>query len=72
MRGDGHTAYGGNSSCIDAAVDAYLEDLDGPGRWDELQAGGPVRRAAGAGARTCAAKRPSVVYGGPGVKPIAR
>jgi pimeloyl-ACP methyl ester carboxylesterase len=26
MRGDGHTAYGGNSpSCIDPAVDAYLE-----------------------------------------------
>jgi pimeloyl-ACP methyl ester carboxylesterase len=25
MRGDGHTAYGGNSPCIDAAVDAYLE-----------------------------------------------
>jgi pimeloyl-ACP methyl ester carboxylesterase len=25
MRGDGHTAYGGNSRCIDAAVDAYLE-----------------------------------------------
>jgi pimeloyl-ACP methyl ester carboxylesterase len=26
MRGDGHTAYDGNSPCIDAAVDAYLED----------------------------------------------
>jgi len=26
MRGDGHTAYGGNSACIDTAVDAYLED----------------------------------------------
>jgi hypothetical protein len=23
-RGDGHTAYGGGSSCIDSAVDAYL------------------------------------------------
>jgi pimeloyl-ACP methyl ester carboxylesterase len=30
MRGDGHTAYGGNSPCIDAAVDAYLEDLTLP------------------------------------------
>lgn len=30
MRGDGHTAYGGNSACIDAAVDAYLEDLTVP------------------------------------------
>jgi pimeloyl-ACP methyl ester carboxylesterase len=26
MNGDGHTAYGGNSPCIDALVDAYLED----------------------------------------------
>jgi hypothetical protein len=25
MQGDGHTAYGGNSACIDAAVDAYLD-----------------------------------------------
>jgi pimeloyl-ACP methyl ester carboxylesterase len=24
MQGDGHTAYGGNSACIDATVDAYL------------------------------------------------
>jgi pimeloyl-ACP methyl ester carboxylesterase len=30
MRGDGHTAYGGNSACIDAAVDAYLEELTLP------------------------------------------
>ena len=27
MRGDGHTAYGGNSRCIDAAVEAYLVRL---------------------------------------------
>jgi pimeloyl-ACP methyl ester carboxylesterase len=26
MRGDGHTAYPGNSPCIDVAVEAYLED----------------------------------------------
>jgi pimeloyl-ACP methyl ester carboxylesterase len=26
MRGDGHTAYSGNSPCIDAAVEAYLND----------------------------------------------
>jgi pimeloyl-ACP methyl ester carboxylesterase len=26
MEGDGHTAYGGKSSCIDAATDAYLID----------------------------------------------
>jgi pimeloyl-ACP methyl ester carboxylesterase len=27
MRGDGHTAYGGNSACIDTAVNAYIETL---------------------------------------------
>jgi pimeloyl-ACP methyl ester carboxylesterase len=33
MRGDGHTAFGGNSPCIDAAVEAYLEEgaLPAPG-----------------------------------------
>ena len=33
MRGDGHAAYGGNSPCIDAAVEAYLEEgtLPAPG-----------------------------------------
>jgi pimeloyl-ACP methyl ester carboxylesterase len=30
MRGDGHTAYGGNSPCIDAAVEAYLLELTVP------------------------------------------
>ncbi|MGK5115426.1 alpha/beta hydrolase [Geodermatophilus sp. CPCC 205506] len=30
MEGDGHTAYGGNSPCIDAATDAYLIDLTLP------------------------------------------
>jgi pimeloyl-ACP methyl ester carboxylesterase len=32
MRGDGHTAYGGNSPCVDAAVEAYLERLRLPPR----------------------------------------
>jgi pimeloyl-ACP methyl ester carboxylesterase len=32
MRGDGHTAYWGNSPCIDAAVDAYVENLTLPPR----------------------------------------
>jgi pimeloyl-ACP methyl ester carboxylesterase len=27
MDGDGHAAYGGNSTCIDSAVEAYLVDL---------------------------------------------
>ncbi len=30
MEGDGHTAYGGNSTCIDAATEAYLVDLTLP------------------------------------------
>jgi pimeloyl-ACP methyl ester carboxylesterase len=30
MQGDGHTAYGGNSSCIDETVDEYLTDLTLP------------------------------------------
>jgi pimeloyl-ACP methyl ester carboxylesterase len=30
MRGDGHTAYGGNSACIDTAVNAYIETLTLP------------------------------------------
>jgi pimeloyl-ACP methyl ester carboxylesterase len=30
MQGDGHTAYGGNSACIDAAVDAYLNQRTVP------------------------------------------
>ena len=30
MRGDGHTAYGGNSQCIDDAVNAYIETLELP------------------------------------------
>jgi pimeloyl-ACP methyl ester carboxylesterase len=33
MRGDGHTAYAGNSPCVDAAVEAYMNDgtLPAPG-----------------------------------------
>ena len=27
MRGDGHTAYGGESACIDAAVETYVNTL---------------------------------------------
>ncbi|MFN8121769.1 MAG: alpha/beta hydrolase [Thermoleophilia bacterium] len=57
MDGDGHTAYGGNSACIDSAVDAYLEDLAVPAAGtvcdqevvDPDPAAAPV--AAGAGLR---------------------
>ncbi|MFW3171253.1 alpha/beta hydrolase [Geodermatophilus sp. CPCC 206100] len=31
MEGDGHTAYGGNSGCIDAATEAYLAAVTLPG-----------------------------------------
>jgi pimeloyl-ACP methyl ester carboxylesterase len=37
MRGDGHTAYGGNSACIDDAVNAYIETLDLPPVGTECQ-----------------------------------
>ena len=30
MRGDGHTAYGGESACIDSAAEAYVNDLKLP------------------------------------------
>jgi len=32
MRGDGHTAYGGNSACIDEAVNRYVETLALPAK----------------------------------------
>ena len=45
MRGDGHTAYGGNSACIDAAVDAYLEERTLPAPGTTCRAGGALRAA---------------------------
>jgi pimeloyl-ACP methyl ester carboxylesterase len=50
MRGDGHTAYDGQPPCIDAAVDAYLEDAIVPATGTTcVQAvpfGAPARTAA--------------------------
>ncbi|MGF1655290.1 MAG: alpha/beta hydrolase [Actinomycetales bacterium] len=48
LDGDGHTAYGGNSTCIDDAVDAFLVDGEVPARgtvceFDPDQAPGPVQ-----------------------------
>ena len=68
MRGDGHTAYGGNSPCIDAAVDAYLENLVVPGNGASCKQEVPFGESL---ARSRAAARPQVVYRGPGVKPLA-
>ena len=52
MRGDGHTAYGGNSPCIDSAVNAYVETLTLPARGTICQqdvpfGAAPLARAAG-------------------------
>src|SRR5215218_8308206 len=71
MRGDGHTAYGGNSSCIDASVDAYFEELDVPAAGTGCKQEVPFGEAQ-VQARSRAAKRAAIQYRGPGVKPIAR
>ena len=56
MRGDGHTAYGGNSACIDEAVDAYLEDGDVPAKGTTCRQTVPFEAAA-VSARSRAAQR---------------
>ncbi len=71
MRGDGHTAYGGNSPCIDAAVDAYLEALTVPAAGTSCKQEVPFGEAQ-VQARSKAAARPALAYRGPGVKPLAR
>lgn len=55
MRGDGHTAYGGNSPCIDAAVNAYIETLALPPAGTVCQQTVPFGAAAAARAATAAA-----------------
>ena len=57
MRGDGHTAYGGESACIDAAVEAYLNTLALPARGHVLHAGHAVRAARDASPKAKAASR---------------
>jgi len=44
MRGDGHTAYPGNSVCVDAAVEAYVNDgaLPPPGSQCQQTVGFPA------------------------------
>jgi pimeloyl-ACP methyl ester carboxylesterase len=46
MRGDGHTAYGGNSPCIDSAVNAYIETLTLPAKGTVCQQEVPFGTAA--------------------------
>jgi pimeloyl-ACP methyl ester carboxylesterase len=56
MDGDGHTAYGGNSSCIDSAVEAYLFDGALPAKGtvckQEVPFVAPARAPVGAGTAT--------------------
>jgi pimeloyl-ACP methyl ester carboxylesterase len=51
MRGDGHTAYGGNSRCVDRAVDAYLERGIVPAAGTTCRQNVPFRPVRGSGAR---------------------
>jgi pimeloyl-ACP methyl ester carboxylesterase len=56
MDGDGHTAHGGNSACIDSAVEAYVVDLrlppEGTVCVQEVPFQAPVPAGAGVAART--------------------
>ncbi len=52
MRGDGHTAYGGNSVCIDEAVNAYIETLALPASGTVCQQEVPFGASATARAAT--------------------
>jgi hypothetical protein len=68
MEGDGHGAYGGNSACIDDAIDAYLEE----GALPELDTACEQRPQFGsaivAGAEVAATERVAAVYRG---RPLA-
>ena len=54
MEGDGHTAYGGNSTCIDGATEAYLVDqvLPAPGTVCQQEVAFAAPVPIGAGAQT--------------------
>ena len=52
MRGDGHTAYGGNSACIDDAVNQYIETLALPAVGTVCQQDVPFAAAAAATAQS--------------------
>ncbi|MDP9398586.1 MAG: alpha/beta hydrolase [Actinomycetota bacterium] len=73
MVGDGHTAYGGNSPCIDRAVNAYLEQLMVPARATTCQQrvpfAGPEQKRAGS--RAAAVRpEPALRLVGPLTKPL--
>ena len=56
MSGDGHTAYGGNSPCIDEAVNAYVETLALPAAGTVCQQEVPFHAAAAARIETAAVR----------------
>jgi hypothetical protein len=62
MRGDGHTAYPGNSPCIDSAVDAYLIDHTVPDAGTTCTQDVPFAQA-GAGATALALGSKHVLLG---------
>jgi pimeloyl-ACP methyl ester carboxylesterase len=76
MRGDGHTAYGGNSPCIDEKVEAYFNSLDAPANGTscrqevpfEAPAPAPAAKAAAAGMSRGALAR-ALRRMGPGITP---
>jgi hypothetical protein len=57
MQGDGHTAYGGNSPCIDAAVDAYVGQGTLPAEGTVCQQDVPFEQLQVALARTAPDRR---------------
>jgi pimeloyl-ACP methyl ester carboxylesterase len=76
MRGDGHTAYGGNSACIDDAVNAYLIDRTLPPEGTVCRQEVPFAQPQGNAARSAAraltgvaARHARLV---PGARPIPR
>ena len=73
MSGDGHTAYGGNSPCIDRAVNAYLEQLSVPARGttceQQVRFAAPDERRSGS--RAAAGRpEPALRLVGPLTKPL--
>jgi pimeloyl-ACP methyl ester carboxylesterase len=71
MNGDGHTAFGGNSACIDAATEAYLVDLTLPARGTVCQQQVPFTAPAPVPATTAAA-RSAILTAGPFGVPLGR
>ena len=74
MRGDGHTAYGGNSACIDEAVDAYLEERVLPAEGticrQEVEFSAPTLAQAQPETGMLAPRRPALPQVRPHLKPL--